>query len=153
MGHATMHITTADDALDHARAEGFIEAVFTPTDSDSVPGDGDPEIDDLTRWGRECRAAGRHGVIVGELPYAYFVMMVLRESPPDLQYVLEAFRDAFRCHFDCEPNVDVEVPDEQVWSGPKTFHEVAIAAARELVAIDRQERDDDLEVTFGIMTS
>ena len=42
--------------------------------------------------------------------------------------------------------------DVEVWTSPKTFREVAIAVARELVAVDRRERDPDVEIAHGIMT-
>jgi hypothetical protein len=153
MGNVAMCITTAAGALDVARTRGFIEAVFTPTEPDPTPtGHGSP-INDLTRWGHECDTAGRHGIIVGRLPDAYFVMFILRESPPEQRYALEAFREVFRRNFNCEPKVDTEVPDEEVWVGPQTSRDVAIAVACELVELDRAERDEDLEMTFGIMTS
>jgi hypothetical protein len=153
MGHATMHITTADDALDLARARGFVDAVFTPTDSETALVERDPWSHPVSVWGSECEAAGRHTVIVGRLPAGFFVMLVLCADPLDKQYSLEQMRQTFRRHFGCEPRADVEAPEEEVWTSPVSSLEVAIAAARELVENDRQERDDDLEVTFGIMTS
>jgi hypothetical protein len=153
VGDVTMRIKTADNALDHAHAQGFIEAAFTPTDSETTLVERDPWSHPVSVWGSECDAAGRHTVIVGHLPAGFFVMLVLCADPLDKQYSLEQMRQTFRRHFGCEPRVDVEVPEEEVWTSSVGSLKAADAAARELVAIDRQKRDDDLEVTFGIMTS
>src|SRR5579859_4287062 len=82
MGEVTMHITAADDALDRARSQGFIEAVFAPMDADAIPVERDHCSHPVAIWGSECEAEGRHSVIVGQLPEAHFVMVILRDRPP-----------------------------------------------------------------------
>jgi hypothetical protein len=143
-------ITTVAGALDAARAQGFVEAVFTFHEPEHVLDEIDGEANAVRLWGDECAADGRHGVIVGQVPEAFFVMVILRSETSDMLYSLEEMREVFRRHLDEEPKVNSDEPDEEVWVGPRTSHETALAVARELVAIDRRERDPDAELALGI---
>jgi len=146
-----MNVTAAVGALDVARAHGYVEGLFTPTEQ--VPADGEGEANAVDVWGHECDDDGRHAIIVGQLRDAHFVMLVLRNGAPDMGYALEEMRDVFRMNFNLDANVDTEGSGTEVWSSPKVSREIAVAVARELVMVDRRERDQDLEIAFGIMTS
>jgi hypothetical protein len=69
-----------------------------------------------------------------------------------MTYVLEQFIDVFRQHLGCEPGVDADEGPE-VWTSPKTARGTAVAIARDLVAVDLQERDERLETVFLVMAS
>ncbi len=144
-----MAITVRQDALERARTDGFLEARFTFDDDPRLR----PDQDAVSPWQNECEANGRHVVLVGELPEAlHFVMVIFRDSPPDLGYVLAQFVEVFRRRLGCDPAVDVEEGAE-VWTSPKTTHSTAVAVARDLATIDGQERDENLETVFRIMAS
>jgi len=145
MSFFAMNMTTASEALEVARGQGFIEATFRPIYSADAVVERDLETDPIAVWGRECDTAGQHALIVGELPDAYFVMLLLGAIPSDMESVLDEMRDLFRRHFAIDPRVDDEVPDELVWTSPKTTRETAVAVALELRAIDRRVRGPDLE--------
>jgi hypothetical protein len=150
---APMTVTTALDALEKARARGFIEAVFAPGEPDGVPKeDNGGGTCDFGLWGEECDAAGRHVVVVGQLPEAHLVMVVLRSGAPDMGYALEELREVLVRYFDAAPLVNADVPDEEAWTSPLTSREKAIAVARELVEVDSRERDPDVELAYEIMT-
>ena len=129
-----------------------MEATFPCIDAEREPTEEEKDGDDFAVWGRECVANGRHAVIVGALPNDFFLVMLIRRDDPDMQYVIEDMREVFRAAFGREPEVDTEVADVEVWTSPKTSREIAIAVARELVEVDRRDRDPDVECAYGIMT-
>ena len=99
-------VITAPGALEAARSQGFMEAVFPCIDAERESTQEEIDSDDFAVWGRECVANDRHAVIVGALPDDFFLVMLIRRYDPDMQYVLEDMREAFRAAFGQEPEVD-----------------------------------------------
>jgi hypothetical protein len=147
MTDTARHVTTAPDALERARAQGFIEAVFPRQEVDPAGSSGDTERSPVDLWGDECCVREQHIIILGaRVPEADHFVSIFFHYTPGWEGALKRMYAVFVRHYGEGPRTEVE-ESMLVWTSPARSRETALALARDLVALNRGERDPTDEVS------
>lgn len=137
MADVARHVTTASDALERAREQGFLESVFPRQEGEPVESDGDSERSAVNLWGDECCAGGRPIIILGaRVPEGDHFVSVFFYYAPGWEEPLRSMHAAFVRYYAEGPRTDVE-ESALVWTSPARSRETALALARDLVALNR----------------
>lgn len=133
MGRARGHITFEADALEKARADGFITAAFSRDAAGRVSGASRREP--LNAWRAECERTARRVVMVCALTSERHIVMLFEPGNEESAAERNRLRELFRRLVGEQPRVDTE-DDVEVWVSAHVAADAALALARELARLD-----------------
>ncbi len=139
-----MDAPTVDESqvFERARERGFLVLRSPPLGPDRAP----IEHRLLDAWRTWCQEQGRHGVwVMPDVVGRWYVLLAfLHGIDNEFEYVVNDFRNVFSRRFRESPQVIGGEPD--AWHSAATEPHLAEAAAEEIVAIDRRDRDPAMVV-------